>query len=173
MLRLFKGELMRVYVDFDGVILDTDSIIDRDYSKVKDISRTEFVKNYNWNILVNEATVINNSLYNLSNSKYETYILSKISSVEEGISKVRYLRDNDVFINVHLVPTKISKSDVVNAKGNVLIDDKIYNLDEWVSKGGIGIFFNKDNLDFDVKGKENINYKKISNLNILISGELK
>ena len=82
------------------------------------------------------------------------------------------MRDNGVFINAHLVPTKISKSDVVSAKGNILIDDKIYNLDEWVSKGGIGIFFNKDNLDFDVKGTENINYKKICNLDILLGDDL-
>lgn len=172
MLRLFKGELMKVYVDFDGVILDTDSILDREFSKMNNINWSEFVKNYNWDKLVNDATIINNSLYNLKNSRYDTFVLSKISSVEEGISKVRYLRDNDVFINIHLVPTKISKSDVVSAKGNILIDDKIYNLDEWVSKGGIGIFFNKDNLDFDVKGKKNINYKKICNLDILLGDDL-
>lgn len=172
MFRLFKGEIMKVYVDFDGVILDTDSILEKDYSKVSNINRSEFVKNYNWDKLVNDATVINHSLYNLKNTKYETYILSKISSVEEGIAKVKYLRDNDVFANIHLVPTKISKSDVVTAKDNILIDDKIYNLDEWVSKGGIGIFFNKDNLDYDIKGNKNTNYKKICNLDILIGDDL-
>lgn len=158
---------MKVYVDFDGVILDTDFIIDRDYSKIDDIKRSDFIKNYDWNKLVNEASVINNSLDNLKNSKFDTYILSKISSMNEGIAKVKYLRESGVNINIHLVPTKISKSDVVSVRGNILIDDKVYNLDEWVDNGGIGIFFNKDNLDYDIRGNENTKYKKINSLVIL------
>lgn len=163
---------MKVYVDFDGVILDTDTIIDRDYSKIDDIKRSDFIKNYDWNKLVNEASVINNSLDNLKNSKFDTYILSKISSMNEGIAKVNYLRDNGVLTNIHLVPTKVSKSDVVSAEGNILIDDKVYNLDEWVDNGGIGIFFNKDNLDYDIRGNKNIKYKKICNLDILVNDNL-
>lgn len=158
---------MKIYVDFDGVILDTDYILDIEYSKVKDVKRNDFVKNYDWEKLVNNATIINNSLYNLKNSKYDTYILSKISSMNEAIAKVRYLRDSDVFTNIHFVPTQISKSDVVSARGNILIDDKIYNLEQWEEKGGIPIFFNKNNNDYDVRGKKNIKYKKIFNLDIL------
>ena len=91
---------MKIYVDFDGVILDIDSIIDREFAKVKDINISEFVKNYDWNRLVNDATVISNSLYNLRNSKYDTNILSKISSLNEEIDKVNYLRDNKVMTNI-------------------------------------------------------------------------
>lgn len=91
---------MKIYVDFDGVILDIDSIIDREFAKVKDINRSEFVKNYDWNRLVNDATVISNSLYNLRNSKYDTNILSKISSLNEEIDKVNYSRDNEVMTNI-------------------------------------------------------------------------
>ena len=109
---------------------------------------------------------------NLKNSKYETYILSKISSLNEGISKVRYLRDNEIITNIHLVPTKISKSDMVSAKGNILIDDKLYNLDEWEEHGGIAIFFNKDNLDYDVRGNKNTKYKKICKLDILTNNNI-
>ena len=93
---------MKIYVDFDGVILDTDAVLDLEYSKVKDINKSEFIKNYDWNNLVINSTIINNSLDNLKNSKYETYILSKISSLNEGISKVKYLRDNGVLTNIHL-----------------------------------------------------------------------
>ncbi len=163
---------MKIYVDFDGVILDTDSIIDRVFANVKDINRSEFVKNYDWNRLVNDATVISNSLYNLRNSKYDTNILSKISSLNEGISKVNYLRDNEVMTNIHLVPANISKSEVVSARGNILIDDKVYNLEQWEECGGIPIFFNKDNSDYDVRGNKNTKYKKISNLDLLISDDL-
>ena len=163
---------MKIYVDFDGVILDTDAFLDKEYFKVKDISRSEFLKNYDWEKVVYNSTIINNSLYNLKNSKYDTYILSKISSMTEGISKVRYLRDNSILTNIHLVPTKIAKSDMVNAKGNILIDDKIYNLDQWIENGGIAIFFNKDNLDYDVRGNKNTKYKKIYNLDFLIDDNI-
>lgn len=163
---------MKIYVDFDGVILDTDAILEKEYLKNQIITKSEFVKNYDWEKLVNNATIINDSLYNLKNSKYETYILSKISSLNEGISKVRYLRDNEIITNIHLVPTKISKSDMISAKGNILIDDKLYNLDEWEEHGVIAIFFNKDNLDYDVRGNKNTKYKKICKLDILSNNNI-
>ena len=163
---------MKIYVDFDGVILDTDSIIDKEYSKCKNITRGDFVKNYDWFSLVHRALQINDSLNNLRNTKYETFILSKVSSLNEGIAKVNFLRDNEVNVNIHLVPTSISKSDMVNPEGNILIDDKVYNLDEWVKNGGIGLFFNKDNNDYDVRGKKNTKYRKISNLDLLLDDDI-
>jgi hypothetical protein len=163
---------MQIYVDFDGVILDTDAVLDSEFKKVNNLSRSDFVQNYDWEKLVNSSLVINNSLEYLSNTKYETYILSKISSMKEGIAKIKYLREHNVLVNIHLVPTKISKSDVVNPLGSILIDDKIYNLDEWSKKGGISIFFNKDNLDTDIKGIKNTKYPQINNLSILISNNL-
>ena len=39
---------MRIYIDFDGVIIDTDVIKDEEYSKAKDIKRSDFVKNDDW-----------------------------------------------------------------------------------------------------------------------------
>ena len=72
-------------------------------------------------------------------------------------------------MNVHLVPTAISKSEIVNPKGNILVDDKVYNLDEWHCKGCISLFFNKDNKDIDIYGKRNTKYKKINNLEFLIN----
>ena len=74
-------------------------------------------------------------------------------------------------MNINLVPTKVSKSDVVCPKDNILIDDKVYNLDEWKSKGGIPIFFNKDNNDIDIYGKTNTEYKKITDLSLLLDYE--
>lgn len=164
---------MQIYVDFDGVILDTDTIIDREFDKEKDIKRSDFVQNYDWKKLVNSATIINDSLKFLKKSKHEIFILSKVSSLNEGISKVQYLREHEIFINIHLVPTKISKSDIVNPQGNILIDDKVYNLDEWSSKGGIALFFNKDNLDYDIRGIRNTKYLKINNLEILANSDIK
>ena len=159
---------MKIYIDFDGVILDTDITIDN-IIKDSDIDKKEYIRNCNWDNLLNNTDVINNSIKYLRESKLDINLLSKISTLEEGIAKVKYLRDNGVNMNIHLVPTKISKSDMVRPEGNILIDDKVYNLDEWNSKGGISIFFNKDNNDIDIYGKTNVKYKKISDLNMLLS----
>ena len=87
---------MTVYIDFDGVILDTDKIIDEEYNKQNNIDRRDFVKNYDWCLLVNKSNVINNSLFNLKNTKFDIKILSKVSSLNEGIAKVNYLRNNRI-----------------------------------------------------------------------------
>ena len=158
---------MKIYIDFDGVILDTDTTIDNIISD-KNIDKKEYIKTCDWDNLLNNTDIINNSLKYLKESKKDINLLSKISTLEEGIGKVKYLKDNGIDMNIHLVPTKISKSDIVNPKGNILIDDKVYNLDEWNSKGGIPIFFNKDNNDIDIYGKVNIEYKKISDLRLLL-----
>ncbi len=161
---------MKIYIDFDGVILDTDTTID---NIIKDINvdKKEYIRTCNWDNLLNNTDVINNSIKYLRESKLDINLLSKISTLEEGIAKVKYLRNNNINMNIHLVPTKISKSDMVNPKGNILIDDKVYNLDEWNSKGGVSVFFNKNNNDIDIYGKANTKYKKINDLSILLNNK--
>ena len=159
---------MKIYIDFDGVILDTDTTIDN-VIKDSNIEKKEYIRICNWDNLLNNTNVINNSLDYLRKSKLDINLLSKISTLEEGTAKIKYLRNNSIDINIHLVPNKISKSDMVNPKGNILIDDKVYNLDEWSSKGGISIFFNKNNNDIDIYGNTNTKYKKISDLSMLLS----
>lgn len=124
---------MKIYIDFDGVILDTDTTIDN-IIKDTNVDKKEYIRTCNWDNLLNNTDVISNSIKYLRESKLDINLLSKISTLEEGIAKVKYLRNNSVDMNIHLVPTKISKSDMVNPKGNILIDDKVYNLDEWSSK---------------------------------------
>ena len=161
---------MKIYIDFDGVILDTDTTIDNIIKDIK-IDKKEYIRTCNWDNLLNNTDVISNSIKYLRESKLDINLLSKISTLEEGIAKVKYLRNNNINMNIHLVPTKISKSDMVNPKGNTLIDDKVYNLDEWNSKGGISIFFNKNNNDIDIYGKTNNKYKKINDLSILLNNK--
>lgn len=158
---------MKIYIDFDGVILDTDTTIDN-IIKGTNVDKKEYIRTCNWDNLLNNTDVISNSIKYLRESKLDINLLSKISTLEEGIAKVKYLRNNNINMNIHLVPTKISKSDMVNPKGNILIDDKVYNLDEWSSKGGISVFFNKNNNDIDIYGKTNTKYKKINDLSILL-----
>ena len=159
---------MKVYVDFDGVLLDTDSVIDMEFDGNGE--RREFVKNYDWFKLMRDDLIINNALDYINNSKFEVSLLSKISSMCEGQAKIKYLRNKGVNIDINLVPTLINKCDVVNAYGNVLIDDKIVNLDSWSNSGGISIYFNKDSKDTDIHGDINTKYPMISDLSCLING---
>ena len=159
---------MKVYVDFDGVLLDTDSVIDKEFDGNGE--RRKFVKNYDWFKLMRDDLVINNAFDYINNSNFEVSLLSKISSMCEGQAKIKYLRNKGVNIDINLVPTLINKCDVVNAYGNILIDDKIVNLDSWSNRGGISIYFNKDSNDTDIHGDINTKYPMISDLSCLING---
>ena len=159
---------MKIFVDFDGVILDTDSVIDDVFNGIGD--RREFVKGYDWFSLMRDDLIINNAFHYIESSTYDISLLSKISSMCEGQAKVKYLRSKNINIDINLVPVGINKCDVVNACGNVLIDDKLVNLDSWKESGGISIFFNKDGNDIDIHGDKNTNYPMICNLKCLIDG---
>ena len=52
---------MKIYIDFDGVILDTDTTID---NIIKDINvdKKEYIRTCNWENLLNNTDVINNSI---------------------------------------------------------------------------------------------------------------
>jgi tyrosyl-tRNA synthetase len=68
-------------------------------------------------------------------------------------------------VNLDNAPTyNLNKSDIVPPVGNLLIDDSIHILDDWKSKGGIPIFFSKDNSNYDEWGNENNGYAKINSL---------
>lgn len=160
---------MKVYLDFDGVILDTDSVIKREFmGDYNSDERKQFVINYDWSKLMDDQLIINNSIDFIKRSKMNISLLSRISSISEGYNKINYLRRKGIYMDIHIVPTGITKSDVVKAKGNILIDDKIYNLDKWSEAGGISLFFNKDNHNFDIYGRENTKYPIISDLSILL-----
>lgn len=164
---------MKVYLDFDGVILDTESVLQKEFEADKEYDdRHSFIKNYDWFKLMNNNLVINNSLDFIRNSKVDVCLLSKISCMCEGQAKIKYLRGNDISIDICLVPTGINKCDLVNAKGNVLIDDKINNLRLWNECGGISIFFNKDMNNIDMYGVLNPGYMVIDNLAILVNPKL-
>jgi len=98
----------------------------------------------------------------------ENAILTTVHSLEnEGVSKVKYLRKNGVLLPIIVVPYLVDKIQIVNPQNNILIDDRIYNLDVWNNAMGHAIFFNKDNLDIDEWNVKNFDYPKISTLNDL------
>ena len=80
----------------------------------------------------------------------QSAILTKIhSSCNEGVSKVRWLRNQGVKQSIILVPYMVKKTDMVDVCGNILVDDCLENLDDWVCANGIPLFFDINNDDYD------------------------
>jgi len=161
----------RKYVDFDGVIKDTYMPLFEDYlEKQKNgefIDDTEHVIKKDWIYVLQKSPVINDAIKFL-NELEDTSICTRIHSLEnEGVAKIKDLRELGVKCDIILVPYTVKKTDVVNANGNVLVDDAVFNLDEWALAGGIPIFFDNYGTNVDGWGVENTKYVKTKSLEIL------
>ncbi len=162
--------MKQLYIDFDGVILDTMS---RSYEELKkeniDIKNQEkvmeFFRNLDWKKLIEETDEINDSINEIKkicdSKKFNVYILTHINSTNEMIEKIKYLHKNLPQVTVVSVPKEIPKTEVVNPSAAILIDDYSGNIKEWQKKLGIGIKF--------VKELEGSDYPEITHLSEVIN----
>ena len=162
-----------VYIDFDGVILDTEGLLFEEWRKnpnrhnLTEIDKIKYIQKSDWNYIINNSEIINDSVYYLKQmDPRQSAILTKIhSSANEGISKIRWLRDKGVKQSIILVPYMAKKTDMVDACGNILIDDCLKNLDDWSYNNGIPIFFDINNDGYDSWQQPNVKkYKKVLDL---------
>lgn len=142
-------EKKNLYIDFDGVILDTMTPIFEDYEK-QNITKEEekdFFVNYPWKNIVNDNNIIGdaiNDIYKIIESKkFNLAILTHINSINEGILKINYLRKYFKDITIIPCPKEISKTKMIETKSAILIDDYAENLREWEREGGIPVRFNR------------------------------
>lgn len=162
--------MKQLYIDFDGVILDT---MTRSYEELKkeniDIKNQEkvmeFFRNLDWKKLIEETDEINDSINEIKkicdSKKFNVYILTHINSTNEMIEKIKYLHKNLPQVTVVSVPKEIPKTEVVNPSAAILIDDYSGNIKEWQKKFGIGIKF--------VKELEGSDYPEITHLSEVIN----
>lgn len=141
--------MKNLYIDFDGVILDTISIT---YKMLEEnnIERStkeaeEFYAKLDWKKLLRETPIINDA-FNcierlIESGLFDISILTHVNSLNEAVEKVNYIRKFLKDITVIPVPKAISKTKMVHTEGAILIDDYANNLREWESEGGIGIRF--------------------------------
>lgn len=163
------------YVDFDGVILDTEDILFYNWRLnpnrcfLSEQDKVNYIINSNWREILNEANEINDSLYILKNSSIKAFtILTKIHSMEnEGYEKIKFLRENGIKQNIILVPYMFKKTDIVSAKNNILIDDSVSNLTDFKNNDGYPMYFNKDNSDIDSWGLKNT-YQRVRRIDDLM-----
>lgn len=138
--------MTKLYLDCDGVILDT---INMSYKMIKNKGLTNekdiehFYKNLSWEELIIEAGEINNSIEKIKEltKVYDVEILTHVNSDGEIIAKLNYFKEVLPEVKVIAVPKEIRKADAVDPKGNILVDDFLGNLDYWHEKGGISIKF--------------------------------
>ena len=162
---------MKKYVDFDGVIKDTYQPLFEDYwERQKNgeyIDDTEHVIRKDWIYVLARSPIINNAI-NILNEIADVSVCTRIHSLEnEGVAKIRDLRHLGLKCDIILVPYQVKKTDVVDARGNILVDDAIFNLDEWVMAGGIPIFFDNNGTNIDGWGAKNTKYVRTRTLEIL------
>lgn len=163
--------MTKVYIDFDGVILDTWEIISKEYYnkfESTDISEDNIKKlmiDIGWNNILKNSKEINYSIEKIKQiSKiYDICILSKINSINEEKEKSKFLLNNEIK-EMCFVPYASSKTQYVDPQDNILIDDDIKNLEEWEQHGGKAIFFNKDLNNHDSYGNINDKFVIINDL---------
>lgn len=162
-----------IYIDYDGVVRDTEPILFREwysipnYHELGEEDKIKYIQNANWRMIINEAKIINDSLYVLKHCDYRnTTLLTRVHSLgNEASEKIKDIRDHKLKQNIIIVPYGFMKSEVVFAEGNTLVDDQIFNLDDWDNAKGRSILFSKDGLDVDSKGRKNTKpYQKVLSL---------
>ena len=144
--------MKKLYIDFDGVILDTIKVT---YEMIEKLGLgtpeevSEFYYNLDWNHLIKQTPEINDSINcirKIMNSNlFDVKVLTHIISYNEGLGKIEYLKSKIPELEVILVPKQINKADMVNPKDAILVDDFLGNLDLWHDKGGISVKFSDGN----------------------------
>ena len=146
-------EKKNLYIDFDGVILDTITPLYSDYKEqqIPDEKNTEFYENYPWDTIIDDKYIINEAIEDIQKivdcEKFNLSILTHVNSLNEAVLKIKYLRKYFKDITIIPVPKAISKTQMIHTKDSILIDDYAGNLREWKEEGGIGIRFNQNNED--------------------------
>ena len=147
-----------LYIDFDGVILNTIEVSykimnDLDIDKKNQKLVTDFYRDLDWNDLIDRSSTINDSIECIKkiidSKRFNVIILTHVNSLREIEKKVHFIREHIIDLPIISVPKSMHKTNMVNAKDCILIDDYVSNLEEWSKCGGIGVRFD---LDKDGKG---------------------
>ena len=146
--------MKRLYIDFDGVVMDTIPLLYNELAKKGVVKENEeevhrVFAAFDYGTIIKDKNILNDSIHCinklLASGRFEVAFLSHINSLAEGVVKVKYLRRHfKNNITIILVPKGIEKPKVVHSKGAILVDDYAGNLKEWEENGGIAIRFSKE-----------------------------
>ena len=162
--------MRRLYIDFDGVVMDTIPLLYNELAKnnvglgeEEEIHRVFAAFDYGQ--IIKDKNILNDSINCIhkliESGRFEVSFLSHVNSLNEGVVKIKYLRrhfkDN---ITIIIVPKEIEKPKMVHSEGAILVDDFAGNLKEWEGTGGIAIRFSKE--------LESHGYRVINRLDMLL-----
>ncbi len=145
--------MRRLYIDFDGVVMDSipplyAALEQSGVDENDEPGKREFFANYDYRKVINDDLLLNDSVKCINklikSKKFEISFLTHINSLAEGVVKVDYLRNHFKDISIIMVPKEISKTKVVHSEGAILVDDYSGNLSEWEENGGLAIRFSKE-----------------------------
>lgn len=145
--------MKRLYIDFDGVIMDTIPYLYDALAKVNIDPKwpeesAKFISTYDFEKIVKDENILNDSINAiqkiLDSHLFEVSVLSHVNSLDEAEVKIKFIRKYFNQMTVIVVPRKLLKTELIHTEGAILIDDYAGNLKEWESKGGIGVRFSKE-----------------------------
>ena len=142
--------MKQLYIDFDGVILDTitypyEYVEKKLGLEINSQNMGKFYSELDWHQFLKQSPIINDSIRCIDvirkSQCFNVSILTHVTTLEEAIEKIKYIRKYFEDITIIPVPRQISKTKMVQVEDAILIDDFVGNLQEWTKLGGIGVRF--------------------------------
>ena len=162
--------MKNLYIDFDGVILDTITPVYNLAKKLNLDVKTQtkevglLFSKIDWETLIEESEELSNSINAIkklkTSKKFNISILTHINSLKEAKAKIEFI--NNLFDDLTIIPVPKScpKTMMTQTKDAILVDDYSGNLRLWEAKGGIGVKYTKE--------KEECEFKNITALDQLL-----
>jgi hypothetical protein len=162
--------MKNLYIDFDGVILDTLPPVYNLAKKLNIDYKTQtkevglLFSKIDWEELISESPELSDSTNNIKklkeSKKFNITILTHVNSLKEAKAKIEFINNLFNDLTIIPVPKACSKTMMTQTKGAILVDDFSGNLKEWQESGGIAVKF--------VREKENGKYPEITSLEELL-----
>lgn len=162
--------MKNLYIDFDGVILDTITPVYNLAKKLNIDVKTQtkemglLFSKIDWETLIDESEELSNSINSIKklkeSKKFNISILTHINSLKEAKAKIEFINNLFDDLTIIPVPKSCSKTMMTQTKNAILVDDYSGNLREWESSGGIGVKYTKE--------KEECEFKNVTSLEELL-----
>ena len=162
--------MKNLYIDFDGVILDTITPVYNLAKKLNIDVKTQtkemglLFSKIDWETLIDESEELSNSINSIKklkeSKKFNISILTHINSLKEAKAKIEFINNLFDDLTIIPVPKSCSKTMMTQTKNAILVDDYSGNLREWEASSGIGVKYTKE--------KEECEFKNVTSLEELL-----
>lgn len=154
--------MVKLYIDFDGVIKNTIDYMYREMAQLRFSSskngKNTFEMDYylttlDWAKMLEKTDFINDAIDNINKivktGLYDVKILTHVNSYNEAMQKQLYWQEVMPDVPLIVVPKEYDKACFVSASGAILIDDYKENLKVWKEHNGIPIHFDEERGESD------------------------